>query len=199
MTSNVIGHDDQREAAASGAVTFRVTVEGSVSRSGMPLPPSLPRKITKRNLTASAVAKRIIEFCVEHGDLVTNLKLQKLLYYMQAWHLALHSQPLFAEDFQAGDSGPVEPGVFSEYKEFAGRAIAPTGAAMTSPRWLEKHIEEVMEVYGRFSAFDLERMTKDEDPWKVAKHSGQQGEDACPAITKDVMRKYYKSKLPDEP
>ena len=45
--------------------------------------------------------------CRERGDILTNLKLQKLLYYAQAWYLVLLNKPLFAEDFQAWAHGHI--------------------------------------------------------------------------------------------
>ena len=45
--------------------------------------------------SANQVADYFLTFCREHGDYLTNLKLQKLVYYAQAWHLALKKKPLF--------------------------------------------------------------------------------------------------------
>ena len=50
---------------------------------------------------AHEVARYIIRFFQEAGDPVTNLKLQKLLYYVQGWHLALKGQPAFPERLEA--------------------------------------------------------------------------------------------------
>ena len=52
-----------------------------------------------------------------------NLKLQKLVYYAQAWHLALRDVPLFEEDFEAWVHGPVIPALYQEYKKFGWRPI----------------------------------------------------------------------------
>jgi uncharacterized phage-associated protein len=46
--------------------------------------------------------------CREQGEVLTNRKLQKLLYYAQAWYLALENRALFAEDFQAWASPSAE-------------------------------------------------------------------------------------------
>lgn len=63
-------------------------------------------------LAAKRVADYIIAFAHEHGDPVSNLKLQKLLYYAQAWHLALHDNPLFDERIEASVHGPAVPPVY---------------------------------------------------------------------------------------
>jgi uncharacterized phage-associated protein len=62
--------------------------------------------------TADAVADYLIALAHERGESVNNLKLQKLLYYAQAWHLALHDEPLFPEKFQAWMTGPVIPAMY---------------------------------------------------------------------------------------
>ena len=46
--------------------------------------------------TAKSVAEFLIWSAHESGSFISNLKLQKLLYYIQAWHLAIHDRPLFA-------------------------------------------------------------------------------------------------------
>ena len=68
--------------------------------------------------TADRVAARLVNFSHEHGSPVSNLKLQKLLYYAQAWHLAFFGAPLFDEDFEAWVHGPVVPRVFRCYRSF---------------------------------------------------------------------------------
>ena len=51
--------------------------------------------------SANQVAQNIIGFSHEHGDPISNLKLQKLLYYAQAWYLALYDVPLFDDPIEA--------------------------------------------------------------------------------------------------
>lgn len=142
----------------------------------------------------------MVDFCGEHGDVLTNLKLQKLLYYAQAWHLALHDAPLFADDFVAANHGPVSPVVNEVYQEFSNRPIVADGEVIDAPAWLNRHLEEVVGAYGNLSAFDLERLSKDEDPWKSAWHKQDADAPLCVVvISKDSMKKYYRSKLGDEP
>jgi uncharacterized phage-associated protein len=47
--------------------------------------------------TAQMVADGLVDLSLEYGDPITNLKLQKLLYYAQAWYLAFNAKPLFQE------------------------------------------------------------------------------------------------------
>jgi len=52
------------------------------------------------------------------GDLISNLKLQKLVYYAQGFHLAMHDKPLFDEETEAWTYGPAIPELCSEYKKY---------------------------------------------------------------------------------
>lgn len=102
------------------------------------------------------------------GDLISNLKLQKLLYYAQGFNLALYSSRLFQEDIRAWEHGPVVPDAYHEFKEFGANAI-PAPEAMDfnifEPETVEL-LDEVYAVYGQFSAWKLRNMTHGESPWK---------------------------------
>ncbi|MEO0432273.1 MAG: type II toxin-antitoxin system antitoxin SocA domain-containing protein [Cyanobacteria bacterium J06656_5] len=102
------------------------------------------------------------------GDLISNLKLQKLLYYAQGFNLALYSSRLFQEDIRAWEHGPVVPDAYHAFKEFGANAI-PAPEAMDfnifEPETVEL-LDEVYAVYGQFSAWKLRNMTHGESPWK---------------------------------
>lgn len=53
----------------------------------------------------------------DRGDLVTNLRLQKLLYFAQGWHLARFGIPLFDSPIEAWQFGPVVPEIYHQYKD----------------------------------------------------------------------------------
>ncbi len=62
----------------------------------------------------------------EAGDVITHLKLQKLVYYAQAWYLANFNRPLFDEDMQAWTHGPVVPSLWKEYRDCGWDGIPPS-------------------------------------------------------------------------
>lgn len=115
------------------------------------------------------IAKYIITLADEEaGDLISNLKLQKLAYYSQGFSLALSGNSLFDAEIKAWEHGPVVPILYDEYKKFASDAIsneAPFDDSVLSDANKEL-INEVYEVYGQFSAWKLRNMTHDEAPWK---------------------------------
>ena len=115
------------------------------------------------------IAKYIITLADEEvGDLISNLKLQKLTYYSQGFSLALNEENLFDADIMAWEHGPVVPILYDEYKKFGSGAITneePFDDSILSDANKEL-INEVYEVYGQFSAWKLRNMTHDESPWK---------------------------------
>src|SRR5947209_7323023 len=69
-------------------------------------------------ITANTVANYFLALAQDCEELITNLKLNKLVYYTQAWHLALHYQPMFGDKVEAWVHGPVIPTVYDIYKQF---------------------------------------------------------------------------------
>ena len=103
----------------------------------------------------------------ESGDDLTNLKLQKLLYYAQGIHLALRGEPLFPQDVEAWDHGPVVPSVYHRYKGHQGRPIeASVGVDRDdfAPETCEL-LDTVWAVYGQYAPWKLRDMTHAEPPW----------------------------------
>ena len=75
-------------------------------------------------LTAQDVADYFLSIVdEEQGDSLSNLKLQKLLYYAQGFHLAIKNEPLFDEDIEAWTYGPVVPSVYNQYSQHGGDPI----------------------------------------------------------------------------
>jgi uncharacterized phage-associated protein len=143
--------------------------------------------------TASAVAKYIIKEFQDSGEPITNLKVQKLLYYVQGWHLGLYGVPAFEEDLEAWVHGPVEYGVFQEYQEFSGGS--PITKIPTKPKFktnLEKHIHEVLQEYSGENALALEVRTHKEWPWMEARKDLKPNEWSRNKISKQTMQDFFK-------
>ena len=69
------------------------------------------------------VARHIVNYTNEQGKTVSNLKLQKLLYFVQGFFLALLDRPCFSDEIEAWDFGPVVPVVYRNFKEFGSNSI----------------------------------------------------------------------------
>lgn len=144
--------------------------------------------------TANHVADWIVHFCHQHGELVTNLHLQKLVYYAQAWYLALYEKPLFDEEFQAWTSGPVQPELYDRFKKYKWNPIAED-REVKLPQNVEKHLGEVMGIYGKYNVLYLERMTHEEAPWIKARGGIPLDENSTAIISKQQMQEFYKTLL----
>lgn len=146
------------------------------------------------NRKALDIAKKIIHYTdVERGDTISNLKLQKLLYYMQGYWLVLFDKPLFKEEIEAWMYGPVVSSVYDHFKIFGSRAIMPEEVDKPENLKLSKDEEilfiAVMKEYGQFSAVKLMDMTHNESPWKsVSKGKGS-------IISRKSMRDFFLTQI----
>lgn len=146
--------------------------------------------------TASQIAKWLLgAIDRDSGDSITHLKLQKLIYYAQAWSLALpeRARPLFDEDLQAWAHGPVAESVFHEYKQAGWAALGAPEDVPDIAEDDEEHLREILAVFGEFSAKHLERMTHSEDPWLHARGDLPPEARSNAVITKDHMTAYYRA------
>lgn len=102
----------------------------------------------------------------DSGELVSNLKLQKLLYYAQGYAVAMNGAdaPLFNDKIYAWKHGPVVKSVYNHYARYANGAL-PREVAPKLDASTEGFLNEIYRVYGRFSAWALREMTHREDPW----------------------------------
>lgn len=118
---------------------------------------------------ATEIARVIVSLTnPEIGDTISNLKVQKLLYYTQGFHLAIYNKPLFDEEIVAWQYGPVVPDVYREYKQYGSSSIPVEENVDISFLSDDEFslIKEVYEVYGQFSAFKLMELTHSEAPWQ---------------------------------
>ena len=148
--------------------------------------------------TANRVASYIIRWFQERQDPITNLKLQKLLYYVQGWHLGLKDRPAFDGRFVAWVHGPVNLDVYHEYKPYRWSAIdSEEPAVVDLDPDLVAHIEAVLDVYGGDSAVSLEQRTHTEDPWLEARGDLPPDADCRKSISEETMTSFFKSQAKD--
>ncbi|MGY4490656.1 Panacea domain-containing protein [Pseudomonas sp. TE3610] len=126
------------------------------------------------------------------GDLVSNLKLQKLVYYAQGFSLALHGSPLFEEPIEAWLHGPVVPTLYQRYKSFgSGHIPHPEGFDLDCFSPPERELlDEVYEFYGQYSAWRLRQLTHDETPWKESYQSGSNQ-----VISQSLMTRFFRTQI----
>lgn len=126
----------------------------------------------------------------EDGE-ISNLKLQKLVYYAQGFHLAIYGQPLFEEDLEAWTHGPVAPSVYHHYKRYGSSPIPVPDDYVVDRKFSEEQLDllrEIYDVFGQFSAGKLRNMTHSEPPWL-------ENEKYASRIPKDMLLEYFKTRL----
>ena len=135
----------------------------------------------------------LLSECREMGDVLTNLKLQKLLYYAQAWYLALEDRAIFHEEFQAWVHGPVLLSQYHRFSHFSWRPIDLNVRRPNAiPRKIMNHLGEIIRVFGTETAIGLEIMTHQEMPWKTARRGLSPDRPSNVVISKASMKDFYK-------
>lgn len=137
-----------------------------------------------------AVAKYI---CEQQGEM-SAMKLQKLMFYSQAWHLVWDEQPLFEEDFQAFANGPVVPELYWRHKGmFIVDSTLFSDVEGSLSRDERETVDKVLEFYGHKSAHFLSSLTHSEEPWLEARGDTPIGERSTAVISKASLAEYYGS------
>lgn len=147
-------------------------------------------------ITANTVADYFLAFANECEELITNLKLNKLVYYTQAWHLALFNDPMFDDEIEAWVHGPVLPAVYDVYKHFKWTPIIKHDLNLEEIKQqfsAEKQelLDDIVEVYLPKTAYELEQTTRCEDPWIIARDGLEPDRASHKVITHDTMQKYF--------
>lgn len=118
---------------------------------------------------ASLIAKYIINYSNSKGKSVSNLRLQKILYFVQAEFLVSKNECCFSDDIYAWDLGPVVPSVYREYKMFGSSSIPSQKIVGIQPLDEDKTIiNEMVDECNKISTYELVQITHNQTPWKKA-------------------------------
>ncbi len=135
--------------------------------------------------SAMAVANAFVKRAKENNlpDL-SPMKLQKILFFAQSWHLARHNRPLIDDFFCRWQYGPVIPSLYHEFKEYGSGNISTYGGHIVeedglivkkrpiisdkdSEVW--KLVDDIISVYGKYTGSELSTMTHQrEAAWKIS-------------------------------
>jgi len=122
----------------------------------------------KTTIDPSDVAAYLIELSINIGEPLTNMKLQKLLYYVYAWYGVEKSKELFDEKIMAWKYGPVTISVYNKYSKYGADVIkkVENGGSEKLDPFTKDLIEEVFTIYGNKTAIELMNLTHSEAPWR---------------------------------
>ena len=146
--------------------------------------------------SAQTIAKWFVAWAEADDDgegNLTNLKLQKLLYYAQGHYLAQHGEPLFDDRIQARKHGPVVASVYQQWKSDGAQELHlpddDTFEFSDVDEDTTKFLLDVWNRYGSLAAWRLRDMTHEEPPWRDVYKPGEAGT----VIDQKAMQKYFRS------
>lgn len=128
---------------------------------------------------------------LRNGGEMTTMKLQKLVYYAQAWSLVWDERPLFHDRIEAWANGPVVPALYDVHKGQFSVAAWPRGDVSALDKVALETVASVVDFYGKMTAQALSDLTHAEPPWRDARKGLAAGERASVEITTSAMAEYY--------
>lgn len=135
-------------------------------------------------LSIESLTNVILSMCYD----VSNKKLQKLAYYVYAWYMTLYERKIANIEFEAWEHGPVCRKLYNKYRCYGWNIIPSYKGFVLADDEKIKFIQGVLNVYGDYSADELEKMTHDELPWIEARNTH-----AMNAVISDITIKNYYS------
>lgn len=153
------------------------------------------------------LAHIVTHYVNQKGDTVSHKKLQKLLYYVEAWHLVNFRKPILGEEFEAWVHGPVIPQLYHQLKDHGFNNLEVVNNETDTPDQLVENIVQqnglnedqigliysVLDRYGSLTAFELELISHSEAPWIEARQNIPPHEPCNNVISKERMLDYYSS------
>lgn len=140
-----------------------------------------------------ATVHDVAKYILQKKGAMDTWKLEKLVYYSQAWHLVWDGEPLFSERIEAWANGPVAPELFRVHRGRFTMADWPKGNVSRLTKSQRESIDVVLKHYGRRTGFALRELTHREPPWKKARAGLPAGAPSQRQITLDAMASYYGS------
>lgn len=123
---------------------------------------------------------------------MTAMKLQKLIYYCQAWSLVWDEAPLFRSRIEAWANGPVVPDLYARHRGMF-KVSEWDGNPASLNQKQKDTIDGVLKFYGDKPSQWLSDLTHQEDPWRQARAGCHPNERGCNIITHAAMAEYYSS------
>ncbi len=152
--------------------------------------------ITK-NIKSRDIANYFVYRANKDNTTITNKKIQKLVYYAQAWSLVLLNKKLFNEKIEAWVHGPAVLDLYSKYKKFGFSSIEESIDAgdVKFSKKITDLLDNVWSVYGKMDARYLEFLTHSEKPWQEARNGLNGFESSHNEISCKSMKAFYSELL----
>ena len=142
----------------------------------------------------------VISYIFNKLEEITPLTLQKILYFIQGESFVINGREMFLETCEAWIHGPVYPEVYSMFKDFKYNPIDDVRFAILKAKENNlsdkecKTIDLVIKTFGEYSGKALEKITHNEDPWKIARKGYEDTISLNEIINLDSIKEYYLKK-----
>lgn len=145
---------------------------------------------------------QLAQHMLEKSGPQETMKLQKLVYYVQAWHLARHNRGAVREEVEAWPYGPVFPDLYALHRKMLVVTRLPDVEMVSIPPSVVKMADWVLSTYGRLTGAQLSRLVHAEEPFKTVIHRLRAADGDMQReriIGKQTMRAYYRQIAPPSP
>ena len=135
------------------------------------------------------------QYILDTQGMMTTWKLQKLIYYSQAWSTVWDDEPLFGEPVEAWANGPVVRDLYGKHRGQYQVRTVQGGAPSRLTDDKRETIDAVLDAYGQMAPWELSELTHREPPWRDARKAAglKDGERGNATITLESMANYYGS------
>jgi uncharacterized phage-associated protein len=133
----------------------------------------------------------------KHGPMST-WKLQKLVYYSQAWSLVWDDAPLFDDRIEAWANGPVTRVLYAKHRGQFTVGDWSWGDPKQLTRQQRDTVDIVLADYGELTGRQLSHLTHAEQPWRDARDGLGPTDPGSREITLDALQAYYAALDVDE-
>jgi len=159
-----------------------------------------------------AIANLLIEYSLERQQPISNLPLQKVLYFAHALYLIRHKKPLISGYFEAWKYGPVHPVVYNEFKQYESQPITEYASrldirtrmrsvvSLPSDQHVRSFVKEISDSYGMLSPSQLvEWSHRPSGPWHtvVGPPAGREGRYGLRITNETIISKFHNHRLTD--
>ncbi len=152
---------------------------------------SMIEKLCDHNTKTEVIAQYIIHRAYE----VTDLSLQKILYFVKAFSWALLGRDIIDEQCEAWAYGPVFPDIYEKYKVLGSDVIRDYDKSIKFDTYLKKDelgvLDHVIDCFGIYNGNVLMRITHTERPWKDARLGIPEFAPSCNLIPNETIHEYY--------
>lgn len=143
--------------------------------------------------SAKTIANAFLDISSEHEKQLTNMKLQKLVYFAHGWSLALDNGPLIHEAVKAWNFGPVIPPLYNVLRKYGNGVVKDKieGINEEIEKITQPLIKRIWEVYNRFTGIQLSAMThRKNSAWDIT-----YGKEPFSIIDNKLIAEEFKKKL----